>query len=263
MFDPYRIGPYKENYYYQKKGSIIRKKKIEKPKINWTPDLLKPLVPLYLQNHLARPYSPSKDDRKIEYFYINQPGIGVWQNWFDTVDLVPLMKELPEDITSFTYQIVCNSNDESVHNVILFSTDTNPGNIYIETVIFYLRQPLIPGTFTPINIDQFTPPYTATPLTVNVPKNTYSYYCSSVDIINIDLNGDPNYPIQYNFETDDHKYTLQYGTALTPLDPFSKPYSDHNWLEFSDKAGKKFVVWYQFNIKQHFTFDSFLYSIKT
>lgn len=57
MFDPYRLTTNRENFYYQRKGQVLRvRDRMPPPQPNYTKADLKPLVPYFLQNLATPPF---------------------------------------------------------------------------------------------------------------------------------------------------------------------------------------------------------------
>lgn len=76
MFDPYRLTSSRENFYYQKKGQVLRiRNRPPPPQPNWTKDDLKVLVPYFIKNKLAKPYTPffPFEDIQMNYLCYTQP----------------------------------------------------------------------------------------------------------------------------------------------------------------------------------------------
>lgn len=64
MFDPYRIGYKRQNYYYRKKGQILRKKYFTKPSFYFPtkPSELNELLPLMYKYQLLSPLTDEPPD---------------------------------------------------------------------------------------------------------------------------------------------------------------------------------------------------------
>lgn len=139
MFDPYRLSPSRENFYYQRKGQVLRiRDRMPPPQPNYTKEDLKPLVPYFLQNRLAKRYSPKYhfEDIQIKYLRYTQPqtGINFPSSVFDHSE-VPPPEQLPEDfnISEITLRSLTGEN---VCYMLLFSDpDGNPGKLKLKVVI--------------------------------------------------------------------------------------------------------------------------------
>lgn len=67
MFDPYHIGYYRQNFYYRKKGQIIRKKAITKPSFYLPnkPSELEKLLPLMFKYNLLSPLNDNPPEPPV------------------------------------------------------------------------------------------------------------------------------------------------------------------------------------------------------
>ena len=80
MFDPYHLTPNRENFYYQRKGQVLRiRDRVPPPQPQYTKEDLKQLVPYFLQNRLAKRYERKYEfeDIQMKYLEYTQPQTGI------------------------------------------------------------------------------------------------------------------------------------------------------------------------------------------
>lgn len=264
MFDPYRLTPSRENFYYQRKGQVLRiRDRMPPPQPNYTKEDLKPLVPYFLQNRLAKRFTPvyKYEDIQMNYLLYTQPiaGINFPRSIFDR-QTVPNGEELPDDFNideiSFT-----EMNPENVCYLALFTLpDGNPGKIRLRLLITDWST-----NFTEIDVsdpdqaadsieDMVTPFRTSIPISIDTEADGFSniYIIKSTCNIPNELYREGQ-PILTNFYESEDKPRL-------PI-PITFSEGPVNW-QFVDSQEQKFICQCYISDIIDIQYDTILYEFK-
>lgn len=139
MFDPYHLTPNRENFYYQRKGQVLRiRDRVPPPQPQYTKEDLKQLVPYFLQNRLAKRYERKYEfeDIQMKYLEYTQPQTGIIfpSSVFDRVQ-VPEPEQLPEDFDITDIHIREMTPDNVCYLILFGHPDGNPGKFKLKVVI--------------------------------------------------------------------------------------------------------------------------------
>lgn len=244
MYDPYRIGPIRQNYYYQRKGSVLRRKFPQTPQPDWKKQDLEPLVPLFLKNHWALPYiRPTPPQVYIDYFSIYQKTSSV-APLFEPVD-IPQFQDFDIGIDTLNYSFQCNDETANQHFFILIDPDRNPGQLYINSVyIDFEGGHITDFKGNPIELFEVQFPVS---IEVNEPLNdSYQYFTQF--IVDSDITEfKPEIPFDIKFIS---------GKSDKEISLFSEFAFMDNKIEFKDQSEGVFYVPYITNLTKQFVYES-------